>query len=87
MAERQRRDARLFTVVETRELQQRAATRMSETKRQEFMTFITGHLEDGSSMVGTGGDEKIAGEWEHGAQAVVWGSSTTITTLPCRSSS
>jgi len=71
MGARPRRDARLFTVVETRELQQRAATRMSETKRQEFMTFITGHLEDGSSIVGTGGNEKIAGELEHGAKAVV----------------
>jgi hypothetical protein len=31
MAECQRRDARLMTVVETREFQQRAATRMTET--------------------------------------------------------
>jgi len=43
MAERQRRDAHLMTVVETREFQQRAAARMTETERQEFITFIVGH--------------------------------------------
>ena len=58
MAERRRSDARLITVVETREFQQRAATRMSETERQEFITFIAGHPEDGAIMVGTGGVRK-----------------------------
>jgi len=43
MAERQRHDARLMTVVETREFQQRAAARMTETERQESITFIVGH--------------------------------------------
>jgi hypothetical protein len=58
MAERQRSDARLMTVVETREFQQRAATRMSEAERQAFITFIAGHPEDGAIMVGTGGIRK-----------------------------
>jgi hypothetical protein len=58
MAERRRSDARLITVVETREFQQRAATRMSETERQAFITFIAGHPEDGAIMVGTGGIRK-----------------------------
>ena len=48
MAERQRRDARLMTVVETREFQQWAATRMTEPERQEFITFIAGHPEEKS---------------------------------------
>ena len=58
MAERRRSDARLMTVVETREFQQRAATRMSETERQEFITFIASHPDDGAVMVGTGGIRK-----------------------------
>jgi hypothetical protein len=58
MVERRRSDARLSTVVETREFQQRAATRMSETERQAFITFIAGHPEDGAIMVGTGGIRK-----------------------------
>jgi hypothetical protein len=58
MAERRRSDARLITVVETREFQQRATTRMSETERQAFITFIAGHPEDGAVMVGTGGIRK-----------------------------
>ena len=58
MVERQRSDARLITVVETREFQQRAATRMSEAERQDFITFIAGHPEDGAIMVGTGGVRK-----------------------------
>jgi len=66
MAERQRRDARLMTVVETREFQQRAATRMTETERQAFITFIAGHPEDGVVMVGTGGVRKS--RWGVGAR-------------------
>lgn len=58
MAERQRHDARLMTVVETREFQQRAATRMSEAERQDFITYIAAHPEDGPVMVGTGGVRK-----------------------------
>lgn len=58
MGERQHSDARLVTVVETREFQQRAATRMSEAERQEFITFIAGHPNDGVVMVGTGGVRK-----------------------------
>jgi hypothetical protein len=58
MGERQRGDARLVTVVETREFQQRAATRMSEAERQEFIMFIAGHPDDGVIMVGTGGVRK-----------------------------
>src|SRR5262249_24458040 len=58
MAERQRRDARLMTVFETREFQRRAVIRMTETERQEFITFIAGHPEDGVVMVGTGGVRK-----------------------------
>ena len=67
MAQRQSSDARLITVVETREFQQRAATRMSETERQEFITFIAGHPEDGPIMVGTGGVRKSRwGGWSAG---------------------
>jgi hypothetical protein len=58
VGERQHSDARLVTVVETREFQQRAATRMSEAERQEFITFIAGHPNDGVVMVGTGGVRK-----------------------------
>ena len=58
MAQRQRGDDRLMTVVETREFQQRAATRMSDAERQDFITFIAGHPEDGIMMVGTGGVRK-----------------------------
>jgi hypothetical protein len=58
MAERQRSDPRLMTVVETREFQQRAATRMSEAERQAFITFIAGAPDDGAIMVGTGGIRK-----------------------------
>jgi hypothetical protein len=47
-----------MTVVETREFQQRAATRMSEAERQDFITFIAGHPEDGVMMVSTGGVRK-----------------------------
>ena len=47
-----------MTVVETREFQQRAATRMSDTERQDFITFIAGRPEDGAIMVGTGGVRK-----------------------------
>jgi predicted N-acetyltransferase YhbS len=40
MAQRQSSDARLITVVETREFQQRAATRMSEAVREHhFLRF------------------------------------------------
>jgi hypothetical protein len=66
MAERQRSEARLLTVVETREFQQRAATRMSDAERQEFITFIAGHLEDGVIMGGTGGVRKS--RWGVGAR-------------------
>jgi hypothetical protein len=55
VGERQHSDARLVTVVEAREFQQRAATRMSEAERQEFITFIAGHPNDGVVIVGTGG--------------------------------
>jgi hypothetical protein len=58
MAQPQRRDERLITVVETRQFQQRAATRMSDAERQAFITFIAGHPEDGDIMVGTGGVRK-----------------------------
>ena len=58
MGERPHSDARLITVVETRQFQQRAATRMSEAERQAFITFIAGHPEDGAVMVGTGGLRK-----------------------------
>ena len=58
MAQRQRSTERLSTVVETREFQQRAATRMSESERQEFITFIAGRPGNGAIMVGTGGVRK-----------------------------
>ena len=58
MGERQHSDGRLSTVVETREFQQRAATRMSEAERQAFITFIAGHPDAGAIMVGTGGIRK-----------------------------
>jgi hypothetical protein len=45
-------------VVETREFQRRAATRMSEEERQNFITFIAEHPKDGAIMVGTGGVRK-----------------------------
>ena len=68
MAQRQRSDNRLMTVVETREFQQRAATRMADVGRQEFITFIAGHPEDGVMMVGTGGVRKsrwgVGSPWE-----------------------
>jgi hypothetical protein len=51
-------DERLITVVETREFQQRAATRMSDAERQAFITFIAGCPEAGALMVGTGGVRK-----------------------------
>ena len=66
MAERQRRDARLRTVVETREFRQRAATRMTETERQEFIRCIVSHPEDGVVMVGAGGVRKS--RWGVGAR-------------------
>jgi len=66
MAQRQSSDARLITVVETREFQQRAATRMSETERQDFIAFIAGHPDDGVIMVGTGGVRKS--RWGVGAR-------------------
>jgi hypothetical protein len=47
-----------MTVVETREFQQRAATRMAEAERQDFITFIARQPEDGAIMVGTGGLRK-----------------------------
>ncbi len=66
MAQRQSSDACLITVVETREFQQRAATRMSETERQDFIAFIAGHPDDGVIMVGTGGVRKS--RWGVGAR-------------------
>ena len=47
MTARQHQHLRLITVVETREFQQRAATRMTEAERQDFIMFIAGHPEDG----------------------------------------
>jgi hypothetical protein len=58
--------ARLMTVLGTREFQQRAAARMTETERQEFITFIAGHPEDSVVMVGTGGVRKS--RWGVGAR-------------------
>jgi hypothetical protein len=66
MAPHQRHDEPLLTVVETREFQQRAATRMSEAERQAFITFIAGHPEDGVRMAGTGGVRKS--RWGVGAR-------------------
>jgi hypothetical protein len=66
MAPHQRPDEPLLTVVETREFQQRAATRMSEAERQAFITFIAGHPEDGVRMAGTGGVRKS--RWGVGAR-------------------
>lgn len=66
MAERARTDTRLMTVVETREFQQRAATRMSETERQDFIAFIAAQPENGAVMVGTGGLRKS--RWGVGAR-------------------
>ena len=66
MAQRQRRDQRLMTVVETRGFQQRAATRMSDAERQDFITFVAGHPADGVIMVGTGGVRKS--RWGVGAR-------------------
>jgi hypothetical protein len=56
----------LITVVETREFQQRAATRMREAERQAFITFIAGHPDDEALMVGTGGVRKS--RWGVGAR-------------------
>jgi hypothetical protein len=83
MAQRQRRDDRLMTVVETREFQQRAATQMSDAERQDFITFIAGHPEDGVMMVGTGGVRKSRWAWGPVGKVVVCGLSTTTTTRPC----
>jgi hypothetical protein len=66
VGECQHSDARLVTVVETREFQQRAATRMSEAERQEFITFIAGRPNDGVVMVGTGGVRKS--RWRVGSR-------------------
>lgn len=66
MAERQHREVRLITVVETREFQQRAATRMTETERQALITFLAGHPEDGVVLVGTSGVRKS--RWAVGAR-------------------
>ncbi len=49
---------RLITVVETQEFQRRAATRMSEQERQDFITFIASAPENGALMRGTGGVRK-----------------------------
>ena len=56
----------LITVVETREFQRRAGTRMSEQERQAFITFIAGRPEDGAMMRGTGGVRKS--RWGHGSR-------------------
>ncbi len=57
---------RLITVVETREFQRRAATRMSERERQDFIAFIAGSPENGALMRGTGGVRKS--RWSAGAR-------------------
>lgn len=57
---------RLITVVETREFQRRAATRMAEQEQQDFITFIAGQPEDGTIMRGTGGVRKS--RWGRGAR-------------------
>jgi hypothetical protein len=87
MGEHQHSDAHLMTVVETREFQQRAATRLSEAERQAFSMFIAGRPDDGAIMIGTGGIRKS--RWGVGSRGKsgVYGSSTTTTILPCRSSS
>ena len=55
-----------MTVVETQEFQRRAATRMSEQERQDFITFIAGAPENGALMRGTGGVRKS--RWGVGAR-------------------
>ena len=56
----------LITVVETREFQRRASTRMTEQERQEFITFIAGSPENGALMRSTGGVRKS--RWGAGAR-------------------
>lgn len=51
-------ETRWLTVVETREFQQRAATRMSDDERQACIAFLARHPDDGALMVGTGGLRK-----------------------------
>lgn len=61
MAERARTDTRLMTVVTTRALQQRAATRMPETARQDCIMFIAAQPDNGAAMGGTRGLRKSRG--------------------------
>lgn len=56
----------LITVVETREFERRAATRMSEQERQDFITFIAGRPDDGAIMRSTGGVRKS--RWGSGSR-------------------
>jgi hypothetical protein len=58
-------DERLITVVETREFQQRAVARMSDSEREAFITYIAAHPEAGDLMSGTGGARKV--RWGVGA--------------------
>ncbi len=55
-----------MTIVDTREFQRRAATRMSEQERQDFIIFIAGYPENGALMRGTGGVRKS--RWGAGAR-------------------
>jgi hypothetical protein len=52
-------DGRLITVVETRQFQQRAATRMSDEERQAFITYIATDPEAGVIVPSTGGVRKV----------------------------
>lgn len=53
----------LITVVETREFERRAATRMSEQERQDFITFIAGRPDDGAYYAQYGwGPQKPLGQ-------------------------
>ena len=57
---------RLMTVVETQEFKRRAESRMSESERHDFITFIAGDPENGALMRGTGGIRKS--RWGVGAR-------------------
>ncbi len=57
---------RLITVVETREFQRRAATRMSDQERQDFITFIAGSPANEVLMRGAGGVRKS--RWSAGSR-------------------
>jgi hypothetical protein len=55
-----------MTVVETRQFEQRAAARMSDSEREAFILDIAAHPEAGDIVPGTGGVRKA--RWGYGSK-------------------